>query len=338
MTRNEFFRLALPQRFQSFLHTGIFLTYFCALICLFSSIWYPVSGLLQALVCLTFAIGLQVSKSIVWALAQTVVTAGCLVVGVIVNGSFVCMISLVAGIFACVGNHALSTAYAAYVVSGITPELRDEEGRLMVLKYKKRKNFRRIAVAVLCVLMGITFIVSLSVHLSGRWQDEGYTVGTIAGDGSYENSFADIHLSPDENWTVLGERELDEKRLEYNAVGADSMVYYAESEALSASVRLDLVKQTTSVVTEKDLLDSYVEQGLAGAEDQAILYRYEPYASVTLGGNEYLCLSSVYSADDSSECVYEYILCRQIGTYSVIFTLRSENEEEAFDSFAGWFQ
>lgn len=337
MTRNEFFRLALPQRFQSFVHTGIFLSYFCALVNLISSIWNPVFGILQALLCLTFAIGLQVSKSVAWALTETVLTAGCLVIGFVLDGSFVNLIALVAGIFACIGTHALSNFYTAYVVSGKTPELRDEEGRHMVLKYKRRKNIRLVAVVTLCVLMGITFSISLAVHLTGNRQDEGYTAGTIAGDGSYENSFAGIRLSPDEGWTVYSGRALNAKRLELQASGVDSMVYYAANESMNASVRLDLVKQSTSIITEENVLDSYVSQGLAGAEDQIIRYHYNEYVPVTLGGEKYLCLSATYSADGDPDCIYEYILCRQVGTYSVIFTVYSQSEE-VLESFMGWFE
>ncbi|MGM9637910.1 MAG: hypothetical protein ACI3YK_08025 [Eubacteriales bacterium] len=337
MSRNEFFCLALPQRFQSFLHTGIFLTYFCALLCLISSIWHPVSGFLQAILCLVFAIGLQASKSLIWALTEIVLTTVCLVVGLVIDGSFISLLAMVAGVFACIGSHALSAFYTAYVVGGKTPELRDEEGRLMALKYKKRKNFCLIAGLCLCVLMGIILSVSIAVHLSGSREDEGYTTGTIAEDGSYENSFAGIRLTPDEEWTVYSGLALDDVRREFNAGGADSMVYYAANETLNASVRLDLVKQSTSIITEKDLLDSYVSQGLADAESQNIVYRYREYTTVTLNGEDYLCLDAGYSEEGSTESIYEYILCRQIGTYSVIFTVYSESEE-AFDSFLEWFK
>lgn len=337
MTKNEFFRLALPQRFQSFLHTGIFLTYFCALLCLISSIWNPVSGILQALLCLVFAIGLQASKSIIWALMETVLTAIALVVSLIMDGSFISLLALVASVFSCIGSHALSTFYTAYVVGGKTPELRDEEGCHMVLKFKKRKNFRLFAVITLCVLMGITLSVSLAVHLSGRLADEGYTAGTIADDGSYENSFAGIRLTPDEEWTVYSGRALDVVRRELNAGGTDSIAYYAANEALNASVRLDLVKQSSSIITEENLLDSYVSRGLADAESQEVVYQYSEYTSVTLGGEEYLCLGATYSEDGAAEYIYEYILCRQIGTYSVIFSVYSESDE-AFESFMEWFE
>ncbi len=337
MNRSEFFRLALPQKFQSFLHTGIFLCYFSVLVSLISSLWNPVSGMLQALICLAVAIGLQATKSVAWAFSGTVIAAATLVVSILADSNFVCLITLIACIFACIGAHALSVFYAAYIASGKTPEIGDEEGRAMVLKFKKRRNLRIVTTAVSCLLIGAAAIGSILFYVKGRSADRDYSAGQLSEDGRYVNDFADIDLTLPESWRVYSRQDLQTKNVELvGADGQDSVIFFSRSPDWNGTVRLDIIRQSSSIYTAKDLLESYVEGGMMLAEADGRKFSAGDFETVTLCGKDYLCLTTVTSESKGTGEIRRTYLCRQIGSYSVIFFIYDESDT-VFDDFKGWF-
>lgn len=333
MNRAQFFRLALPQKFQSILHTGILLCYFSVLVSLILSFRMPISGILQALLCLVIAVGLQITKSVGWAYFGTVLSCGSLVISVLADGNFVCLITLIGCIFACVGAHALSVSYAAYTAGGKTPEIGEDEGRAMVLKYKKRRNFRIISTTVGGLLIGTTAVISLISYISGRSADRDYTPGQLTDDGMYINSFADIRVQIPDEWDVY-----DRETLSDLTAGAPEDIQELKFLALSpdgASVRLDIFRQSSSVYTAEDLLESYTQQYRVQAEANEQDFSADEPERLSLGGEEYLC-RTVRTAEDGGEVCLIY-LCRQIGSYSVTFRL-SAPSKAILEEFPGWFE
>lgn len=337
MSRSEFFRLALPQKFQSFLHTGIFLCYFSVLVSIISSLWNPVSGMLQAMICLVIAIGLQLTKSVVWAFSSTVLAAASLVVSALADSNFVCLIALVACIFACVGAHALSVSYAAYIASGKTPEIGDEEGRMMVQKFKKRRNFRIATTAVSCLLIGAAAVCSILFYVNGRSEDRNYSAGQLTETGRYVNDFAGIDLTLPGDWRVYSRQDLENKHVELvGADGQDSVIFFARSSDWSRTVRLDIIRQSSSIYTEKNMLETYVENGMMLAESNGGTFSARDFETVTLCGSDYLCLTTITGGTDGTSEIRRTYLCRQIGSYSVIFLIYDESNA-LLDDFTGWF-
>lgn len=345
MSRPEFFRLALPQKFQSFLHTGIFLCYFSVLVSLVSSLWYPVSGMVQALLCLTIALGLQITKTELCAYLGTVLAAGSLVVSLIADGSFVSMIALVACIFACIGSHALSVSYAIYLVSGKTPEIGDEEGRAMVVKFARRRKTRIVTTAVSCILIGTASVGSILFYLKGQADDQDYHPGQLSDDGRYVSEFADIDLTLPDDWKVYSKTALDEEQAGVD--GNDSVIFFAASPDGKSAVRLDIVRQSSSVYTEENLLESYVEDGMLRAEADGVEFKAGQFERLALGGEDYLCLTTVTTGSGGSDSgseeadaeqseVWRTHLCRQIGSYSVIFLIYADSDA-VFSDFQSWF-
>lgn len=341
MSRSEFFRLALPQKFQSFLHTGIFLCYFSVVVSLISSLWNPLSGMLQAIICLTLAIGLQIAKSVIWAFSSTVLAAATLVICALADSNFVCLITLIGCVFACVGAYALSVFYATYIASGKTPEIGDEEGRTMVQKFKTRRNFRIVTTVVSCLLIGVAAAGSILFYVKGRSADRDYSPGELSADGRYVNDFAGIDLTMPESWRVYSKKDLEIKNVEL--VGADgqgSVIFFARSPDWTGTVRLDIIRQSSSIYTAENMLESYVESGMMTAEADGGSFSAGDFETLTLGGEEYLSLTTVTSGTDGSEDAPAEIrrtyLCRQIGSYSVIFLIYDESNT-LFDDFKGWF-
>lgn len=333
MSRAEFFRLALPQKFQSILHTGILLCYFSVLVSLILSIWMPVSGMLQAAICLCVAVGLQITKSVVWAYLGTVLAAGSLVVSMLAEGNFVCLITLIGCIFASVGAHALSVSYAAYMAGGITPELGEEEGRAMVIKYRRRRKLRTVSTVLGGLLIGAAALTSVIFYVNGRSADRDFAPGQLT-DERYDNDFAEIHLNLPSDWIFYDQKALDDRMLDMPE-NRSAMEFLALSPDRAVTVRLDIVRQTSSIYTADDLLESYADSGRLAAEAGGKDFTAGEPESRTLGGVEYLGLVTRTAEEDGD--TFRIYLCRQIGSYSVIFRLYGPSDA-ILDEFSGWFE
>lgn len=334
MSRAEFFRLALPQKFQSILHTGILICYFSVIVSLILSFWMPLSGMLQAALCLVIAVGLQITKSVGWAYLGTVLSCGSLAISVLAEGNFVCLITLIGCVFACVGSHALSVAYAGYLAGGKTPEIGEDEGRAMVIKYGKRRNFRIVTTAVGGLVIGALAISSAIFCFVGQSADRDYAPGKLEKNGRYVNGFADISMNLPSDWIVYDQKALADRSIGSEMTG-EGVEFFALSPDRSVTVRLDIVRQSSSIYTAKDLLESYADSVRLEAEADSRDFSAGQTESRTLGGVEYLCLVARI-AEEGGESSRIY-LCRQIGSYSVIFRLYAPSDA-ILDEFSGWFE
>ncbi len=334
MSRTEFFRLALPQKFQSIFHTGVLLCYFSVLVSLVLSFWMPVSGMIQAIICLCIAVGLQVTKSVAWAYLGTVLSSASLVVSMLTEGNFVCLITLTACIFASVGSHALAVSYAAYIAGGKTPELGDEEGRAMAVKYQKRRKFRIVSTAVGGLLIGALALTSGIFYVAGRSADRDFAPGKLTDGGLYVHDFADIRVQMPDGWIVYDQKSLGD-RIVSTSEDVRGLEFLTLSPDRSISVRLDVVRQSSAAYTAEDLLESCVDSGRVYAEASGQNFSVGESQRRTLGDQEYLCLATTQTdAQGGTFCLI--YLCRQIGSYSVIFRL-SAPSQEVLDEFSDWF-